>query len=488
MKKIIAYFFILLSGFLSSQCTEKLEETPKSLISPENFYKTDGDFNQAINGALRSVWSYHDRATQYIMTAGGDDLGCKADAPQAKIYDAFLATPTDQYSRNTWTIYYQCINICNPIINNISAATAVSENSKKEIEGQARFLRAFSYYMLTRFFGEIPIILTREDQLNASNIGQSSVADVYTVITNDLNIAKEFLPLSFPQIGKPTKGAAKSLLASVYLTMAGWPLNDASKYALARDEAKGVMDLAKYTLEPNYIDLWVVAKAKVSKEIIFALWGNSVGNGSGRHMATRPGEEGGYQSYFSEARFFNVFPAGPRKDGTFHTVFTDAAHTTWQNSRIGQPFILKYRDAGDAATMFGPVLIIANGSGNWVSIRYAEVLLIYAEAANMAENGPSTAATDAINLVRRRAGGNNQAVYADLPYGLSKTDFDDAVFKERAWEHACEGIRWFDLVRKEKVVSANIDLYPHVDSHHMLIPKPQTEIDIITGLTQNPGY
>ena len=248
------------------------------------------------------------------------------------------------------------------------------------------------------------------------------------------------------------------------------------------------MNLGKYSLEPNYIDLWVVSKAKTSKEIIFALWGSSLGASSGRHMATRPGEEGGYQSYFSEARFFNVFPAGPRKDGTFHTVFTDAAKTTWQKSRIGQPFILKYRDGGDAATMFGPVLIIAGGSGNWVSIRYAEVLLTYAEAANMAEGGPSTAATDAINLVRRRAGGNNQSVYADLPYGMSQTAFDNAVFDERAWETACEGIRWFDLVRKEKVVSANIALYPNVTPNHQLIPKPQTELDITPGLNQNPGY
>ncbi len=488
MKKLILYSFVLLMALFFTGCEEQLEETPLSLISPDNFYKYDGDFNQAINGALRIVWSYHDRATQYVMSAGGDDLSCKSDAPQAKIYDNFLATPTDSYCRTTWSIYYQCINACNPIINTIKTATAVSDNSKKEIEGQARFLRAFSYFMLVRFFGEVPIILTREDQLNAAKIGQSSVADVYKVITDDLNIAKEYLPVSFPQMGKPTKGAAGSLLASVYLTMAGWPLKDASKYALARDAAKEVMNLAKYSLEPNYIDLWVVSKAKTSKEIIFALWGNSLGASSGRHMATRPGEEGGYQSYFSEARFFNVFPAGPRKDGTFHTVFTDAAKTTWQKSRIGQPFILKYRDGGDAATMFGPVLIIAGGSGNWVSIRYAEVLLMYAEAANMAEGGPSTAATDAINLVRRRAGGNNQAVYADLPYGMSQTAFDNAVFDERAWETACEGIRWFDLVRKEKVVSANIALYPNVTPNHQLIPKPQTELDITTGLNQNPGY
>lgn len=490
MKKLILYSLVLQMALFFTGCEEQLEEKPLSLISPDNFYKTDGDFNQAINGGLLSLWAFFNNATPYVMLGGADDISSKADAPQAKIYDVFLATSTDNYTRGTWGNFYTTINICNPIINNVKTATAVSDDKKKIFEGQARYLRALSYFWLTRLYGEIPIMLTREDQLNAAKIGQSPVADVYKLIVEDLTIAKDYLPVTLAEIGKPTKGAAGSLLASVYLTMAGWPLKDASKYALARDAAKEVMDLGKYSLEPNYIDLWVVSKAKSSKEIIFALWGNSATSAaaSHRHMSQRPGEEGGYQSYFSEARFFNAFPAGPRKNGSFHTVFTDAAHTTWQNSRIKQPFILKYRDGGDAATMFGPVLIVPVGSGNWVNTRYSEVLLTYAEAANMAEGGPSTAATDAINLVRRRAGGNDQAVYADLPYGMTKAAFDDEVIKERAWELAFEGIRWFDLVRKEMVVSVNIGLYPYITANHQLLPKPQTELDITPGLQQNPGY
>ena len=490
MKKLIIYFFIFLIALPFIGCTKKLEEKPLSLVSPTNFYKTDGDFNQALSGALASLWVFFNNANPYVMLGGGDDCSSKSDAPAPKVYDVFLENSADSYTRSTWSSFYNTINVCNPIINNVNNATLVSDANKKIYEGQARFFRALSYYWLTRMYGEVPIILTVADQLDAAKIGQSSVADIYKLITEDLTLAVNYLPVSFPEVGKPTKGEAKSLLASVYLTMAGWPLKDASKYALARDEAKGVMDLGIYSLEQNYLDLWIVSKALKSKEIIFALWGNSANGAaaSHRHMSMRPGEEGGYQSYFSEARFFNAFPPGPRKDASFHTVFTDAAHTTWQKSRIGQPFIQKYRDGGDGATMDGPVLIVGVGSGDWVATRYAEVLLIYAEAANMAENGPSNAATDAINLVRRRAGGNNQLVYADLPYGMTKEAFDDAVFKERAWELAFEGIRWFDLVRKEQVVSANIALYPYVDSHHMLFPKPQTEIDLIPGLTQNPGY
>ena len=120
--------------------------------------------------------------------------------------------------------------------------------------------------------------------------------------------------------------------------------------------------------------------------------------------------------------------------------------------------------------------------------RYSEVLLIYAEAANMAEGKPSTAALAAINLVRRRAGGNNQTLYPDLQAGMSQQAFDDAVIAERAWELAFENKRWFDLVRKELVVKVNKALYPNVSEKNMLIPKPQKEVDLIKGLKQNPGY
>ena len=189
----------------------------------------------------------------------------------------------------------------------------------------------------------------------------------------------------------------------------------------------------------------------------------------------------------SEARFFNTFPEGPRKAATFHTVFKDAKNTTWQKSNIGQPYMAKYRDAGAAASFDGPIASF-DGDGFFVMSRYAEVLLTYAEAANMAESGPSAAALEAINQVRRRAGGNDQTLYPDLKAGLSQADFDKAVIAERAWELAFENKRWFDLVRKEKVVEVNKDLYPNVSAKNMLVPKPQRELDLMKNLKQNAGY
>ncbi len=146
-----------------------------------------------------------------------------------------------------------------------------------------------------------------------------------------------------------------------------------------------------------------------------------------------------------------------------------------------------YRDAGRAATQDDPVVAF-DGNGFFPLSRYADVLLIYAEAANIAENGPSAATLEALNKVRRRAGRNNPTVYPDLLPGMSKEAFDTAVFDERGWEFAFELKHWFDLVRKEKVVEVNKDLYPNVTVNNQLLPKPQKEVNLIKGLEQNPGY
>ena len=484
------YILSIAAGVALFGCTS-LNEVPESVISPENFYKTEADFLAAINGAIKPLFSGYgafDFNNHLLLSGGAEDVTSRPTAPALKAYDEFKPDVNGSQAATEWTLLYKSINACNLITTRISQAS-ISTDKKNALEGQARYIRALDFFYLTRWFGEVPII-TAENQIDAANVGQSPVATIYAKIIEDLKAAETMLPPSFAEKGRPTQGAAKTLLAEVYLTMAGWPLKDASKYTLARDKAKEVMDMNVYALEPNFGDLWKVSNKLSNREFIFMFNGVSTASyveGSHLHVASRPGEEGGWDDMMSEARFFKAFPAGPRKDATFHTIFTDAAHTPWEKSTIGQPYMAKYRDAGAAATANGPVASF-DGDGFFVLNRYAEVLLIYAEAANMAEGKPSAAALTAINQVRRRAGGNNQTLYPDLQAGMTQPAFDDAVIAERAWELAFENKRWFDLVRKELVVKVNKDLYPTVSTKNMLVPKPQKEVDLIKGLTQNPGY
>lgn len=494
MKKTARYLLPVALFLTTASMTgcQKLDETPESTIGPVNFYKTDADFQAAINGAIKTWFSAYgafDFNNALLLSGGAEDVTSRPGAANLKMYDEFRADVNGFSAYQEWSLLYKSINLCNLIIDGLGKPNSVSAANRDAYEGQARYIRALAYFNLTRWFGEIPII-TVENQLAADKAGQATVAQVYQVIVGDLQAAETKLPATFPEKGRPTRGAAKALLAEAYLTMAGWPLKDATKYALARDKAKEVMDANTYSLVPNYADLWKTSNKLTNPEFIFAFYGSATASwieGSHLHVASRPGEEGGWDDMMSEARFFNAFPAGPRKDATFHTVFTNTARTTWQNSNVHQPYMAKYRDAGSAATADGPVASF-DGEGFFVMNRYAEVLLTYAEAANMAEGSPSPAALAAINQVRRRAGGNSQLLYPDLAAGMSKLAFDNAVIAERAWELAFENKRWFDLVRKEKVVEVNQALYPGVSARNQLIPKPQKEIDLVQGLTQNPGY
>ncbi len=484
LNKLIRTVSVMILGmvFIIGCAKVELEETPPSLLSPESFFTTESEFQAALAGTFRplySNWTGFDYAYPLIMTSGAEDV--RSDAGIFKDLDRLGANGNDQSIINVWRQLYQTISNANTIIGNLDNAENISEQTLGEIEGQAKFIRAFSYFYLVRWFGEVQLT-TFENQGGIENLRQSSVADIYSSIIQNLKDAEVKLPESFSEKGRPTKGAAKALLAKVYLTMAGWPLEDASNYAQAKEKAQEVLGM--YSLEPNFEDLWKEENKLTNSEFIFAFYGSIKDGGiSGSHMHTASRHwgngEGGWGDFFSEARFFNIFPEGPRKEASFTSVFADG--TTWEDAGV-QPHIAKYRNAGET--------VGNNGEGFNVILRYADVLLMYAEAANMADGAPSTEALDAINKVRRRAMGLDPYTpdpSVDLPAGMSQSDFDKAVIEERNWELAFETNRWFDLVRKKMVVEVNKDVHPGVTEDNRLLPKPSAQL--IPGiLEQNAGY
>lgn len=497
MKKFITNILLLLALAITglTSCTD-LDEQPEGLLSPQSFFNTEADFEAATVGVYRSLyggWGNFDFIDSFVISSGAEDVTSRPPATTLKQYDEFRQSPSAGPHASMWNSLYRAVNNANAIVSNIDRLNDVVAQSKAdELEGQARFLRALSYFYLVRWFGEVPII-TSENQTESTTVGQSPVGDIYNIIVGDLAVAEQQLPVSFPEVGKATRGAAKALLAKVYLTMAGWPIEDASNYGLARDKAAELITgslTGTYDLERDFADLWKVSRKLDNWEWIFAFHGSSSsGEGSKHHHAIRPGNEGGWSDWFSESRFFNAFPDGYRKDVSFHTVFTDG--TPWEDSEFGQPYVAKYRDAGTPCGLNDAPCAGTQGDFITPVIRFADVLLIYAEAANMAESGPSVAALEAINMVRRRANNldpNAQDPAVDLPSGMSQSDFDDAVIAERNWELAFENNRWFDLVRKKMVVEVNSGLYPHVTENHRLLPKPASEVQLIEGLEQNTGY
>lgn len=257
----------------------------------------------------------------------------------------------------------------------------------------------------------------------------------------------------------PTKGSAKALLANVYLTMAGWPLKQVDKYALAATKTKEVMDnKAEYKVDlfTNFADLWK-KEFQYNNEAVFACYyNNNVPNTPWNQWnmmgpnSSQPGDEAGWDDWFGEITFYNNFPAGLRKDATYQSVYmVGGAAKDWKGTALKHPYFQKYRD--DAS--YNPVTHVGNWAGDHTVyiIRYAEVLLTYAEAKAMS-GGADATAYNAINLVRKRAG------LGELVSGLSQAAFRDSVVAERGWEFAGlePAARWFDLLRTETVGKSNL--------------------------------
>ncbi|MEC3908470.1 RagB/SusD family nutrient uptake outer membrane protein [Tamlana sp. 2201CG12-4] len=487
MKNKINVLLIIIALLGFNGCTT-LDEEPEGILSPTNFFKTESDFDAALIGITAPMWQAwsgytFDWGMMAIPGGGADDVGSTADAFAP--FERFNPDPNSGLVSGAWQIHYATIGNANALISSADNADGISEEKLGELVGQAKFWRAFAYFQLTQYFGEVPIITT-ENVGNADMVGQSPVADIYAIVVQDLKDAEDGLPDSFPERIKPTKWAAKSLLAKVYLTMSGWPLKDGSTKALAAAKAKEVMDDGPYSLEVDFKDLWLEANNLTNSEYIFFFKGVPgawpLDFGSHFHHSTRHPKEGGWGNWHSEAAFFNKFPDSYRKDISFTTSWPDG---TSFPADVSVPYVAKFRDGGAGVIAYEDTDLAGapnTGTASYVHMRFADVLLIYAEAAGSTSEG-----VEALNKVRRRANSldiNTPDNSVDWPT-VGPADFDTAVIEERAWELAFEDKRWFDLVRRELLVEVKGGEYPHINQNYGWLPKPATEVDQIDGLEQN---
>ena len=442
-----------------------LKEELRGQLITEGFGKNEAELNIAITALynLLTTIGYGEYLTGLFCRA--DDLTTRAGSNKEHLRDFnmfFASKDKNEYNNEIWRSLYEIANSANFVINNYQLATETSQTVRDNAAGQAHCLRAFAYFMLTRLYMDIPMVTTN---IVDKNIKKTSTADIYNLIVEDLKKAEKMLPdkwASGKEVGVAvTKRIAKSLLASTYLHMAGFPLMDISKYALAAQIAKEVLDSAGtyvYSLLPKCQDLWLDMQR--NDELILGIfYSHSAGSPNFRApMMGKSEDEGGWDEYFTEINFFNRFPDGPRKDATFKTKMKtpDGINLTWEQTVQKHPYYNKmtYANGSNPINYYDnyqdPYYFSFNSNRTTVLLRFAEVKLIYAEEQAMSAN-LDAAAYQQINDVRMRAGLPN------LIPGLSQSAFRDSVVAERAWEFAGpeNGQRWFDLVRLEMVESAN---------------------------------
>jgi hypothetical protein len=453
MKKILIVIIVLvLTG-----CSDLLEETPKGQVLGDMAVSSVEGLEAALVGAYKpwtNTWtSGFNTAALNAIVMGSDDLTTHKASNKAEFreFDQFNRTALNSRMGVIWYGCYKAIQGANNVINNYEALLGDAQEDRiKQIAGEAFFVRAYSYYWLVRLWGKVPLITVPEVTEEILQISSSAPAEIYALVVDDLLQAESLMSPTKRDPGRASSGSAKALLADVYLTMGGYPINDASSYAKAAAKAKEVIDNKAtygFDLIPDLKDLWNGIPSdgtpNGSPEEVFSLhhcgtcqWFTSNAIFGSATMAGT--EENGWDDYFSEINFFNDFPAGARKDITFQTEFAGGT-IPWQNTATQHPYYKKFRLLNDENTwQTGMQLTL---------IRYAHVLLIYAEA-KARSGGADASSYDALNAIRNRAGLPDVA-------GLSDADFITAVVNERKWEFAGEYTRWFDLVRLELVEAAN---------------------------------
>lgn len=500
----------MLAGLLLGGCSD-LEEEPRGILAPDGFFQTTDDIQTAIDGSLTHAINekFWGRKLSIALMLRSDMVNLASNETRRMEHNDFTTLASNGMITEFWLKTYQGIAGANLAIQG-AADVDVDPALKNPVTAQAYFARAFYYFHLVRQFGALPYIdAPVTDAAAASAIARTPAAEVYANIIADLEYAKEWLPNTQTSRAIPSKAAASSYLALVHLTM--------GNYQEAYDEAKEVIDNSgtyDLALETDFQALFDANQIDGSKEPIFALDYNNFEAPNNGYDQIAPmtgirGDDrnsgGGWSVAVPSLAVYDTWPAGDYRravsmdDGASiagslesYTNFVVSGHPF----ALNQPYIAKY-------TRYPGAFARGNAratSHNYSMIRYAEVLLIAAEAA--VELGDNAAALTYINAVRARArmGGSTQVGGVEALVAPSAEPADltgivtvDDVLEERRLEFAFECKRWYDIARRKigNVAFGASGLEgakPSFNDDDYLMPLPEDELERNPNLDQNPGY
>ena len=498
MKKIV-YFplnVVLILTLLLSSC-DFLNRSPYDSVDTSQGFQTLADAEAAINAAYQPLqWAklYNMRIWTLDIIAGNSEVGAGGGTDGEETVDLanFIADADNFAALDLWRGPSPGILRCNFVLQKVPTMD-IDETIKNRILGEAHFLRAHYYFLLVRLFGGVPLQTEPADSNSDLLLPRASAEKVYELIVEDLDQAITLLPkrsaYTLEHIGRATKEAAMAELARVYLTH----YQDYEHYQLVVDLCEEIRKMG-YQLEANYADLWNPSKQNGVESIFevqyygktnYDFWSNE-NQASWLSTFTGPRNSGMAAGCYGwnqpTAEFVSQYEIGDvRKEKTvFYTgcptfdgmTYSSAYSTTGYNVR---KFLLTKTQSPDYNT----------SNQNWVVTRYADVLLMKAEALN--EMGQTTLAEAPLYEVRCRAGLTNRSTIE----GLSQMQMREKIIHERRMELAFEGHRWFDIIRYKDNYALN---FLHsigktaATSKHLLLPIPTQEREANPKLTQNPGW
>lgn len=457
--------------------------TNPSSLSEASYYKTDVDLKGALTAAYSSLQSVYDYWYQFAEVPSDNSTSPNDGAFEHQI-DLFELPGNHSGVSRIWTNLYRSIAISNLVIDH-AEAVSMDATLKARYVAEAKFIRSLDYFNLVRCFGDIPLVLNViENPDDALAYRRDAVAKVYTQIINDLTELEKNLPAKYTgtDIGRVTSIAAKTLLGEVYMTQKNYSLAVTKlKEAITLAESNGIVLLTKYD------DIFAATNGN-NAEIIFSIqyqksrtpkegskWGNTFIPQETGNSVVKAGRAYGYNLIHEDLE--NAF----EPDDSRKTISVGKYIST--NGLVTLRYTKKYLDPNIVAD--------SDGDNDWPVYRYADLLLLYAEALN--ETGKSPEALTHLNKIRNRAGLTNKVISDASVLRL-------AIEQERRIELNMEGHRWFDLIRTgraSQVMNSYFNTYAiknsansivQIGSNNLLFPIPETERTVNPNLTQNEGY
>lgn len=461
MKRFISISIAAAAALFAVSCTGFLKEDPKTFEIPENYYNNENEIRLGVNG----IYSGTSLPINSTGLGGGvvsvlTEMLCGYASHTASDYATLteilnLAITGDNgFAAAPWGTCYSDINRANSMIKIIETKEGVqiSDAKRNQYLGEAYFLRAWYYSILVRLYGPVPLLTEPTTGFANAKTVPSSEKDVFNQIISDLEKAETLLEDTDwnNAEGRISKGAVKAFLAKMHLTMAGYPIQDASAYDKAYAKALEVVRSEEFSLYDTYTEARLGQDVN-GKEYLFSTQCEREYRNNPMHMLSvaRPAGENAYIPYISmydatrlggawapSTVFYNSYADGDKRTENHAFYYTSQQAIDGSATLNFKPFVYKYWNDGCAQD--------GKCGVNFPIIRYADVLLTLAEAACKGGSTTDAAAIDAYYQVRHRAV-PSEAKPSTISFNL--------VFKERMWEQAFDGVNWFNMIRTRRTVN-----------------------------------
>ncbi|MHC8949062.1 RagB/SusD family nutrient uptake outer membrane protein [Sphingobacterium hungaricum] len=459
MNKKLNIFFASLLLFTCFSCEKFLDRDPLSQVGADDFFNSETNATAAVNGMYRTLLSSftYGQTMVIIPEFSAGHVSHTGSFPEYELFATDSLVAANAWTTNSWQGIYATINSANNIIKHVPEmdASLISEQKGNEFVGEAKFVRALSYFYLVRAFGNVPLKLEPTEETENPVVDQAAPAVIYDQIIKDLTEAEETLPASYADVpttkGRAHVNTAKALLAKVHLYHASIT-NDYSK---ALEYSEEILALTDYSLVGDYGSIW---SAENTTESIFELQFDN--------QATNP------LAAVSNANASLLFYVKP--ENRINTLYAD------EDKRKDATLVQATVNSTDRIIM-GKFPNFNPASQNLPLIRLSEIYLIHAEAAARVSNSVSTEAYNSLKAVQERAGLTPDAIGSFT----SVNDFVKKVQLEKELELLFEGETWFDFCR----TGLALEVLPWVSNENQfLYPIPPSQIAINPSLEQNPGY